>query len=110
HDTASLIGALLFALHPVQVEAVGWASGLKDLLCGFFALLSIWQYMQFAADESQASRRWLHYAIAIFAFILSMLSKATGMLVPLLAAIIAWWGLRKSLRQIVFTLGPWLIL
>src|SRR6266850_1541204 len=46
-DGASLVGALVFALHPVQVEAVAWASGLKDLLCGFFALLSIWHYMRF---------------------------------------------------------------
>ena len=32
----AVIGALLFALHPVQVETVGWASGTKDLLCGLF--------------------------------------------------------------------------
>jgi hypothetical protein len=44
-DVASCIGACLFALHPVQVESVGWASGLKDVLCGLFALIAVWQYL-----------------------------------------------------------------
>ena len=38
-------GALLFALHPVQVEAVAWASGLKDLLCATFSLMALGQYL-----------------------------------------------------------------
>ncbi|HTL30181.1 MAG TPA: hypothetical protein VL282_13205, partial [Tepidisphaeraceae bacterium] len=37
-DWAACIGALLFALHPVQVEAVGWLSGMKDVLCGTLSL------------------------------------------------------------------------
>ena len=27
---------MIFALHPVQVEAVGWVAGMKDLLAGFW--------------------------------------------------------------------------
>src|SRR5947209_14020233 len=55
-DGPSFAGALLFAIHPQQSEAVAWASGLKDLLCGFFALLAIWEYMRFS-DESAQRRR-----------------------------------------------------
>src|SRR5829696_1384491 len=36
HTWAACIGALFFALHPVQVDAVAWVSGLKDVLAGFF--------------------------------------------------------------------------
>src|SRR5438132_3767218 len=54
-------------------------------------------------------RRW-NYAAALAAFVLSMLSKATGMLTPVLAGILAYWSLRRPLRQIFKTLGPWLIL
>src|SRR4051812_21001123 len=61
-DGASLAGAILFAVHPVQVETVAWASGLKDLLCGLFALLAIWEYMQFIDEKRPAgSGRWGHY-------------------------------------------------
>jgi hypothetical protein len=104
----SFVGALLFAIHPLQAEAVAWASGLKDLLCGFFALLAIWEYLQFL-DENASHRRW-HYVAAILAFVLSMLSKATGMLTPILAGIVAYWGLRRPLKQIAVSLGPWFIL
>src|SRR2546421_3044404 len=97
-DAASLVGAMLFAIHPIQVEAVAWASGLKDLLCGFFALLAIWQYMRFSDETSQ--RRWMHYAAALLAFVLSMLSKPTGMLTPILAGIVTYWGMRRPARQI----------
>src|SRR6266850_60278 len=92
-DGPSFAGALLFAIHPLQTETVAWASGLKDLLCGFFALLAIWEYMKFVDESSE--RRRLHYVLAIVAFILSMLSKATGMLTPVLAGIIVYWGLRR---------------
>jgi tetratricopeptide (TPR) repeat protein len=107
-DGPSFAGALLFAIHPLQTETIAWASGLKDLLCGFFALLAIWEYLKFL-DENATHRRW-HYVAALLAFVLSMLSKATGMLTPILAGILAYWGLRRSLRQIIFSLGPWLIL
>src|SRR5438093_1736288 len=33
-DLAAVAGALLFALHPVQVEPVAWISGMKDVLMG----------------------------------------------------------------------------
>jgi len=38
YDTAAWIGAFLFAIHPVQVETVAWASGLRDLLSASFGL------------------------------------------------------------------------
>jgi hypothetical protein len=44
-------GALLFAIHPLQVEAVAWASGLKDLLFGLFALAAILAYLCYACGH-----------------------------------------------------------
>jgi hypothetical protein len=107
-EGASFVGAMVFAIHPLQTEAVAWASGFKDLLCGYFALLAIWQYMKFCDEPSR--QRWWHYAGAVAAFVLSMLGKPTGMLTPILAAIVAYWGMRQEARKIVVTLGPWLIL
>ena len=39
---AAAAGAALFGVHPLQVEAVAWASGLKDLLSAFFALTALY--------------------------------------------------------------------
>lgn len=40
-DTLALLGALVFSLHPVQVETVSWISGFRDLLSTFFVLLGM---------------------------------------------------------------------
>src|SRR5262249_20204565 len=37
-DVPALFGAMLFAIHPVQVESVAWVSGLKDVLAGALSL------------------------------------------------------------------------
>lgn len=50
---AACAGALLFALHPFQVETVAWASGFKDLLYGFFSLLALWLYVLFVRRRSE---------------------------------------------------------
>jgi len=48
HNGAACAGALLFALHPVQVESVAWISETRGVLCGLFSLLAVWQYLAFA--------------------------------------------------------------
>jgi len=110
-EWSSFAGALIFAVHPVQVETVAWASGLKDLLCGFFALLAVWQYLLFmeSSGEVRSRARW-NYVAALAAFVLSMLSKPTGMLTPLLAGMIAYFAMRRELRRILLSLWPWVIL
>src|ERR1700722_5584747 len=39
---AATAGAMLFLLHPMQVDPVAWVAGGKDLLCGAFSLLALW--------------------------------------------------------------------
>ena len=47
----ALVAALLFALHPMHVESVAWASELKDLMYTFFFLASYIFYMKFLDDK-----------------------------------------------------------
>ena len=114
-------GAALYAVHPVQVEPVGWTSGLKDVLCGCMGLLAIWQYMLFALqDQSEQSRsvrqpifRFFlssHYLAATIAFLLAMLSKPSGIVVPLLVIIIDQALIRRPLFKTAISTAPWLLL
>ena len=109
---AAFAGAALFAVHPVQVESVAWASGLKDVLCGMFAMLALWQYVAFVQDESvpgQARRR--RYVVASFLFVLAILSKPTGVVTPVLALAIDGLLLRPGQwRKIARSLGPWFVI
>src|SRR5829696_6553380 len=78
---AALGGAMLFALHPVQVEPVAWVSGAKDLLCGLLSIVALWQYLQYVrmrradAEPSAPAERWRACGFATLALVLALLSK-----------------------------------
>jgi tetratricopeptide (TPR) repeat protein len=107
HDWAACAGALLFALHPVQVESVAWVSGTKDLLCGLFSLVALWQYTLYAEQRPHKHR---HYAIGLLCLILAMLSKPTAIVVPLMAVAIDLFFLRRQRRVVLKSLWLWLAL
>jgi tetratricopeptide (TPR) repeat protein len=111
-DWPACIGAMLFALHPVQVEPVAWISGMKDVLSGLLGLVAIWQYLLFAIPSSDAERRGAitHFALATIAFTLAMLAKPSAVVVPLIAAILDWKLLRRSLKMIITPCAIWLLL
>jgi len=83
---AGLLTALLFALHPINVEAVLWASARKDLLSAFFFLLTIYLYLK--------ENRW-----SIGAFFFGLLSKVTIVALPLVLLLVDVWEGRTVDRQ-----------
>ncbi len=73
------ISVFLFAIHPVNVECVSWASERKSLLAAFFFLVSFHQYVSF-----RQSGRLLPYLTSFLFFLLSLLSKASTIVAPFL--------------------------
>jgi tetratricopeptide (TPR) repeat protein len=106
---AALFGAVLFAVHPIQVEAVGWASGLKDVLCGLLIWTAVWQYLAFARGAPDA-RRWRHYAWATAAFVAAMLAKPTAVVAPLLVVAVDYLFCRRPWSEIAKSAGAWFVL
>lgn len=111
NEVAALAGALLFALHPIQVESVAWITETRGLLAAVLGLTALWQYLQFA-DEStdDPRRRAVHYAIASLAMLLALLAKPSAVVVPLIALAIDWGLYRRPLQQVVAPLAPWVLL
>jgi protein O-mannosyl-transferase len=68
----------LFAIHPVNVETVSWASERKNLLATLFFFLSFHQYIQY-----RKTRTRLYFLLSVFCFLLSLLSKASTVVAPL---------------------------
>jgi len=92
----ALAGALLFALHPVQVEPVAWVTGAKDCLSGVLSLAAVWQFLLLCADRSVPPRRRVaRAALATLAFSLALFAKPTAVVLPLFA-LAARAGLRAS--------------
>lgn len=128
NEWAAGAGAMLFALHPVQVEPVAWITGLKDVLSGLFSVVAIWQYFAFAAREAPPGRarsgrlpitvgttpivlpKALHYGLATAAFVLALLAKPAAVVIPLMAWVIDFYVLDRRLRQSAISLAPWFII
>lgn len=83
---AAAVASILFLIHPVQVETVAWVAERKNILGLFFMLLSLHSWIQWREhpDDSEKKR---YYWLAVFLFLLSLLSKAPITFVfPLLLA------------------------
>jgi protein O-mannosyl-transferase len=76
---AALAGALLFALHPVQTEAVTYISGRSVSLMALFYLGSVSAWVH--ADRTNAALRWRMLSLAFFAA--ALLLKETAVTLPL---------------------------
>jgi tetratricopeptide (TPR) repeat protein len=108
HALATALGAMVFALHPLQVEAVAWVSGLKDTLSGFFTLLAVWQYLAFAQCPN-GKRCWHHYVLASSAFACALFAKPAAVITPIIVALLMAHRGRPRPRYHRQTLGGWAV-
>jgi protein O-mannosyl-transferase len=97
-----LIAAIVFAVHPVNVESVAWIAQVRNMLAMTFFLLSILFYLEVirrSADDGQRVRgagRW--YWLSLGAFVLAMLGKGSAAVLPGIILGIVWWLRRLTLR------------
>ncbi len=97
---AAAAGSLLFAFHPIQVEAVAWISAQKDLLSGLFSLVSLHRLIVYR----QEGKRW-NQGAAFVAFVLALLSKPAAVALPGMLFIVDTVVLGTSLRLAAWTLA-----
>jgi tetratricopeptide (TPR) repeat protein len=82
--------AALFAVHPLHVESVAWASERKDLLSTALALLALLAWLRHLARPSAAR---LAAVCALFA--LALLAKPMPVTLPFLLLLLDWWPLGR---------------
>jgi len=101
--------ALLFALHPVQVESVAWVTELKNILSLFFYLLSLLAYCCYddaASCVATATRRRLYYGASLLLFLLALFSKTVSGSLPAAILLLRWWQDGRIERRDVVSLLP----
>src|SRR5215510_2905098 len=92
---AAVFAALFFSIHPLRVESVAWATERRDVLSGLFFLVTILCYVQAMAYSKDPSgrARWRNFALVAYG--LSLLSKASGVTLPVILLILDVYPLRR---------------
>lgn len=93
--TAAGFAAFIFAIHPLRVESVAWATERRDVLSGFFFLATILCYLRAmtVGGAKQTRLRWTTVAVIVYG--LSLLSKASGMTLPIVLLVLDVYPLRR---------------
>lgn len=103
--SVAILAAILFAIHPIQVENIAWISQRKSLLSLFFFLLCVLTHTSAEKGRYTALNRVLAYAL----FILSVLSKPTVVFAPILLMFYDYfWTNQKPLKILLLSVPYWI--
>ncbi|GIK21581.1 MAG: glycosyltransferase family 39 protein [Ignavibacterium sp.] len=73
----ALFSVIIFAIHPINLNAVSWIAGRNDLIVGLFSIISILSFINYV-DTKKAYLLILH----LISFVLAMFSKEIGVIIP----------------------------
>jgi hypothetical protein len=104
----AFIAALLFAIHPIQVETVSWITERKNLLSLFFVLGAMLAYLRF-----DHTRKMKDYLLPVGMFVCAILSKSVAVCFIFVPVLYEWWQCgritwRKVRLSLVFILTGFL--
>jgi tetratricopeptide (TPR) repeat protein len=97
---AAMFCGVVFAVHPVQVEAVAWVSERKTLVSGCFMLLAVLAYVKASrrlAGSGQPSAAMSPAAVLPWTALgaLALLGKPMAVVLPVLLLLLDVWPLRR---------------
>jgi protein O-mannosyl-transferase len=90
HTFRSAAVAALFALHPLNVEAVAWVADRKGVLCVTFLLLTLWAYGRYTRRPGLGRYLWV-----VLFFALGLMSKIMLIALPLGLLVLDYWPLDR---------------
>jgi hypothetical protein len=81
----SFFAALLFAVHPFNVESVAWMSASKILVYSFFYLLATYSFLLYIKHK-----KYRYYIFSVLLFVCSFFGKEQAVTFPLWVLLIYW--------------------
>ena len=106
------LAAVIFALHPVEVESVAWVTERKNVLSAVFYFAAALAYLRFVAWEKpdrQNRFRWHWYLGALVLFLAALLSKTVACSLPAVLLLMCWWKKGRVQRGDVMPLLPFFV-
>jgi protein O-mannosyl-transferase len=86
----SLFVAVLFAVHPINVESVVWIAERKNVLCTLFLFLTLWVYGWYTQKPS-----WKRYLALFGLFAAGLASKPMVITLPFVLLLLDYWPLAR---------------
>jgi len=83
--------AVLFAIHPLNVESVAWVAERKNVLSTFFWILSMILYVWYVKSPD-----WKRYLPMFFCFALGLMSKPMLVTLPFVLLLLDYWPLQRT--------------
>jgi tetratricopeptide (TPR) repeat protein len=107
--SAATAGTAVFAIHPLQVESVAWASEQRGLLAAMLSFAAVLQYLRWRESHTLGNSRPGLYITALLLFVAAVLAKPVAITAPLLA--LAWDGRRgfTDWKHAATPLVPWVV-
>ncbi|MCK6456433.1 MAG: tetratricopeptide repeat protein [Phycisphaerae bacterium] len=100
--------ALFFGVHPLRVESAVWVTERRDVLSGVFFVTALNAYFRSVSPGAVSIVRKPWHVIAIMLTLLSLLSKAWGMALPVVMLVLDAWPLRRApLRRDRASIAAW---
>jgi Tfp pilus assembly protein PilF len=82
--------AAAFAIHPLHVEPVVWASSRKDVLSALFWLLTMAAYLHYVKAPNLS-----RYVLTLLSFALALMAKPMVVTLPFVLLLLDYWPLRR---------------
>lgn len=79
----AFLAAVLFAAHPLHVEAVAWVAGSKDVMCFALSAVATLAYLRGMTADERAARWWVMAGVCL---VLALASKLAALALPLVFA------------------------
>ncbi|AUC81698.1 tetratricopeptide repeat protein [Lacinutrix sp. Bg11-31] len=109
NNIIAFITALLFGIHPMHVEAVSWVSARKDLLYSMFFVAGLIVYYLYVSKNQSYKKPYLYVACYLL-FIMSLLSKGTAIVFPIILLLIDFFKKRNEFKKIILEKVPFFLL
>src|SRR2546421_6704705 len=86
--------AAIFAIHPLHVESVAWISERKDVLSGFFFVLTLLAYFYYTRKPNT-----VRYVTMSILFACGLMAKPMLVTLPLILLLLDYWPLERFSRS-----------
>ena len=101
------LGALLWAVHPVQVETVAWVTEMKNTQSGLFFMTAVLFYLRTLRG---GSRKRLDYSLSLLFGFLGMASKTSVVVLPAVLGLCVWYVEGRVSRRRLTELVPYVLM